>query len=425
MSSVPMLGGATHALRLSPKAVLVPGSLGELDQFVKLGLLSDAKYGNWWAVATAGAKVGVVDPVTGVGCPRYVDANFNQGTKVGSLWTLAPVAVGRSLLLEAGAGVVGSNDADVFLMTNHVAASGFYESFTTSVDRAGLNPATGVDETWGAAGKLDLAYGFQVARGTKVYYDLLTQLDGASKATVHVVMKQAGNDPAVWMTHGTGLAISRGGGFIIVQSSATAGFIFDPAGHVVNDTYFLITVVFDGTAVGDDRLKVYVNDTLMTGSYVGDQPATLQPGGYQFEYGIVGGLSYVGGLDEARIRLAAPTADEVAWRYNNMMDDTYWDVTVQPVITGITALGADIYRISGTGLKPGAVDPTVTVSGTPYAVEVGSSDTQVDVVVNDQTGRRPLSLVNSDGEGDHATIQLVHSEIRSHGYNFNFSQEVL
>jgi len=381
-------------------------------------MLSNSKFSSWWAAAAEASDVAVVDYLSGVECPRFVDSNFNSTTKVGSLWALGDVAVGHSFMLQVGPGLTRANVPLVF--GNHYNAYGFEEITGNLIDRCNLRvgyPQGSV--TYQQTGVVGKGVKLGATVGSRMELRELQYLNGLSKFTLMMVIKTPGGcDPFLcgWVSVSK-LPGNEGDAFVFTDSNLLFTTPVMPT-----DRFFLMTAVFDGTLLATDRTKVYIDDVRIDEETIIYNQQDNSALSIDESWAAFGNYAGPGGdleLDEARLICDAVTADEVTWRYHNLLGaDTYWTATVRPVIENILSIGDNVYRVTGTGFMPdGVTVPTLLVNGVPVSLESGATDIQIDIVVSNPSVGMMLSIVNSDVEVETAPLDLDLNMLQQNDFN--------
>jgi len=88
--------------------------------------------------------------------------------------------------------------------------------------------------------------------------------------------------------------------------------------NLVVDTWYFISVIYDGTEAAADRIKIYVNGTLKSTSVSGTIPTSLTSATSTFELGRLVGLGryWDGNISNIHINNKALTASEILQNYN-------------------------------------------------------------------------------------------------------------
>lgn len=115
--------------------------------------------------------------------------------------------------------------------------------------------------------------------------------------------------------------------FVAISGSDVGGSYYDTtSGGIAANTWHHVVVVFDGTqALETNRIRVYLNGNLMTGSSPNDDlPTTIKDHGstYAMTFGSFVGLGryFLGQMDDVRIFHRAPPAQEVKHLYLDSRD---------------------------------------------------------------------------------------------------------
>lgn len=423
MSSISLLPGATHVLKIRPNNALISSTVSDIDQLFDLSLLSGSKYSNWCSVAESATKIGIVD-VTASESDKFIDSNFNLSTSVGSLWFKGDVQQNKCYYLQTGSDINISNNPLTF--KNHICAHGYHEVALISVDRCGNKIATGLNTTSDQSGLIGKSFGFlREDRINSVDISpTITELFEAPKATISLVIKD--NDVSTdfkilfslnssdYLVYGLQVSIFDNTLYIVganIYSAMLQPYPF----YVQAGEPYLLTFVFDGTQIDTDiavqntkRLKLYINDTDVPINFSEAVPDKLWSGSEGAVF-VIGSDGYTvkGSIDESRITLDAWTPEEINLRYNQWFNQsTYWITTVQPVISSITTLGGKRWRVQGSGFKPESTDPTGLVSGIAFTVEAGATDSSFIITDNSDAppGIQYISITNSDNETDYTLI---------------------
>jgi hypothetical protein len=196
-------------------------------------------------------------------------------------------------------------------------------------------------------------------------------------------------------------------GIRITQSSTA---FFDISEVVTNNTYFLTQIIYNGTAAtNQDKLKLFINGIQRTLEFTNDIPSSIASSSYTpntTQIGLVSN-SFIGNIDEIRAGAYCANSNEPMWRYNNLINkSSYWNVTVQPIVTSVVDLGNKRWQVNGSGFKPETINPKVSVSGMPVVIESGASDSSFVMVESDTIfpGVQTLIVTNSDNEADYVPI---------------------
>src|SRR4030042_1283992 len=419
MSSIPLLTGATHVLKIKPDSALIPATILSTDSLFSLVNLSDSKFSSWKNIASTAVKVGVIDTASGTDVLRFIDTNYNISTHEGSLWLLGPVEQDHAYYIQTGDTLSKENSDSVFNST--VVSYGFHEASVGSVDRCGNKFASGTLVEYNVTGQIGTA--FKMLVNSLITIPDTVEIENKAKLTISLVMRQDqvnSSNYEIIAFQGSAFSIQTLSGVMIITINGLV-FYADVAysTYVTDNTWFLLTVVFDGTQTDTDlnlqnskRFKIFINDTEVpiNSFYIGHDPAyvpAITPfSGYDFVLGFEG-YGLVGAIDELRIVTDAWTPEEISLRYNQWFNQaTYWTTTVQPVISSVTTLGGKRWRIDGSGFKPESTDPIGSVSGVPFTVEAGATDSSCTITDNSDAlpGVQLIRITHSDNETDYTLI---------------------
>lgn len=416
MTTIPLISGATHVLKLTPNNALIPSTISNIDNFIKGSLLSNAKFNNWKNIANSAYNIGVVDSGSNNEVARYIDPNFNMSIPEGSIWFLGNAEADRYYYLQTGASLNKNNSSSVFTTPNYLASHGFLNASGNPTDRCGNNNGTSLNLSYEEAGEIDVGNGYPDTHNGQVNLGAITDLNSISNFTITMILKLSDFD-GYWFNHlfYNGIFLDSDGVNVISPSVGDVNYAFTPADEITLDEFFQVDIVFDGTLTDGDvdaqdllRYKIYINGTQITLTVAsGHCPSVTKSAGLgHFVYGEdLANTGMYGVIDEARINLRSFSDDEITVHYNQWFDaDNYWTVTVQPVITSVRRSGKSRYRLRGSGFKPTTINPTGNINGAAYTI-ISISDTEIEIQdeSGDACGLKSITLTNSDNESDSIT----------------------
>ena len=429
MSTIPLIPGATHVLKLTPNNALIPSTISNIDNFIKGSLLSNTKFDNWKDIANSASKVGVVDSGSNNEVARYIDPNFNMSTPAGSLWFLGNAEADRHYYLQAGASLSKENSSSVFTAPNYLTSHGFLNASGNPTDRCGNNNGTSLNLSYEEDGEIDVGNGYPDTHNGQVNLGATIDLNSTSNFTISMILKLSDFD-GYWFNHYhyIGVFLDSDGINVISPSVGDVNYAFTPADEITLDEFFQVDIVYDGTQTDGDvdtqdllRYKIYINGSQIALTVAsGHCPAETKSAGLgDFVYGEdLANTGMHGVIDEARINLRSFSDNEVAVHYNQWFDTTnYWTVTVQTIITSVTKLDDNSYEISGSGFKPGETNPTGTINGVAFTID---TVTDSSVIVTDNSANAYIKnflITNSDSESDSYT----YTETRSNNMSYEIT----
>jgi hypothetical protein len=421
MSSIPLISGATNVLKIKPNNSLIPSELNSIDNLFDFNLLSDTKFETWKNIATDINKIGVIENAVNV-APHFIDSDFDPIDTLGSLWFKGKSKQDYSYYLQTGEFVDTTNSPVVF--SNHITSVGFNEPDYASIDRTGNKIVQGYHITHSQPGILGKSFGFLMPD----YYDSiyitpqLSETFNVQKLTISMLIKDNNilSDYSVMLQHCSsdymtiGMLISTYyGGYMYgsITGLTESSIEFKYSDYVSNGVPFLLTYVFDGTQVDANldlqdakRMKVYVNNINIPLTFYGHVPTHTWAGVEESIFNIgTNGYTFNGNIDEFRIVNDSWSPEEINRKYNQIFNkETFWTVTVQPIISSVTNLTENRWQINGSGFKPGITDPYGTIGGVAFVVEPGVTDSSFTVIEGEGTpyGNQIFIVINSDGESD-------------------------
>jgi hypothetical protein len=412
MSSIPLITGATNVLKIKPNSSYVSNNLTSVDNLYDIANLTASKYATWRGVATTAAKVGVVASSSGTEVGRYIDANYSIGTSTGSLWFLGEAQQNKSFYMQTGATLNKSNSSSIFTGRGLVHSMGLNEASAPVIDRCGLYSTTPSAVTYNQTSIIGKGIKFAASSyilspsgkyfNSLTSYNLNTLVKITTVGTPQSIMSRDNGAGDLWVFF-TGPVCN-------IRISGTAQAVFTITGLISNDTYFLLSVIYDGTQpTNATRIKAYINGVQQVLSFpAAPVPASIPVSNSTSFYlgdAYDGGL--IGTVDEHRVGTSIMSSEEPLWRYNQWFNQaSYWTTTIQPIITAVSSLGGKNWRIDGSGFKPGTTSPYGTINGVSYTVSAGSTDTSFTIVEGNGTppGSGTFTVYNSDGEHDYTPI---------------------
>lgn len=416
MSSITLIPGATHVLKLTPNNSMIPETIPEIDSLFSLSKLAESKFSSWNDIATSANKISVVDSDSSLEVPRYIDSNFNMTGPEGTLWFLSTVRQNKPYYLQTGDMLSKSNSSSVFTIPEYVASSGYTQTSGINVlNRCGDEPHShAVSILYDQPGKIDKSVGFNSKNSVITYNDdVPLGFSLLTKFTVKILMKVIDTTAVAFRSFGgrSGVcyAFQPDETTIVFMMNNSAMGVLNIDGVLHNDTWFLIDTVFDGTLIGNEnRLKVYIDGQLQTLSFLYDNiPEITTVGEGSFDFGM-SAASFIGSIDETRVSVTkAESSNEILLKYNQWMNNSsYWTVTVQPVISSVTNISNKRWYVSGSGFKPETTDPSGTIEGVLFIVEPGATNTCfiLQEAEGTPTGPCTLMIINSDSEMDYTLI---------------------
>ena len=402
MSSVPLITGATHVLKITPNSALIPATISGIDHLFNLFLLSNSKFSNWKSTASASGRIGIMDIPTSAEVSRYIDLNFDIANNIGALWFLGDAEVNHSFYIQTGKSISKSNSINTFV--NHSMAYGFNEISGDVIDRCG-NCSSSSETALTYNEDAIINKGIEFNNGSYAIIPAPNDLDNETKLTIHILGKMPAGQRTVYAIEALNffdvpVALNC---CIGVTDTGIAQF------PTIDSDFALFTVVFDGTLTGDsNRLKFYKNGVLQTpdGWLVPGVGSALQDFSSGGQIGQAGVDSNGMILDELRFIKKAATVDEITWRYNQWLNQSsYWTVTVQPIISSVNYLGGYRYRLKGSGFLPASTNPNITINGNAVNIESVMDSTVILKDVNGTyNGSKLFSITNSDNETDTFTL---------------------
>jgi hypothetical protein len=217
---------------------------------------------------------------------------------------------------------------------------------------------------------------------------------------------------------GIGFNPSTSIAFVYVNNntSGVAYFSFNPSNYYSAGNWFNIVFVFDGSESGTDRLKVYIDKNLVTGTWSGTPLNVLETSTSNFLIGNDGQLSapyFTGQISNTAIYNTALTATQVSTLFNFGTPETaisfspqaWWKLNDQTAITDYSGNGHTGTNNGATDIPSGvAVTPSWKIpdaSGTSNGVSTTLPSTalqQSDLQFNSPFSNFSLSF---DGTGDY------------------------
>ena len=404
MTTIPLLSGATNVLKLKPNNNLIPSTVSDIDNLFNMSKLSDAKFNNWKSVASSSEKVGVVDVDTSVECLRYIDSNFNAETPVGSIWILGDAEQNHCYYLQTGAPLTKNNSSDVFSDQHH--SFGFEATSGYIIDRCGeQNGGPQNDVTYQVDGVIGKSCRLGPANNSRFHFNNPSPyLGGQSNMTLLLLAKTPGD--TTWFQWNN-VRFQLSGGYPYLGFHENDATIYDIS--ISNDEYLYLVGAWDGSLVGTNRIKLYIDKVLQTDVLFEVHTSDGETEESDVLKGDIGPIAAAPNnveFDEFRIFNRTLGQDEIDLRYNQYTDSSYWTATVQPIISSVKYLGDNQWEINGTGFKPESTDPTVTINAEEAVIESAADD---QVTISKNIGDYvdiSIVLTNSDSETDSFILKL-------------------
>ena len=411
MSSILLVNGATRAIKLVPNNTLIPAPISKIDNLFDISLLSDAKFADWKALATAASKIAIVDSEVEVS--RFIDSDYDISTPVGNLWFSGASIQDKSYFILTGSALSKSNSSETFTDSGTDVACALLEaSGVNFANRCSAVDGHLVNVSYEQSALLDKGVGMNGSDSVVTFNEEPIPINGAQKFSIKCLMKQTVLGVlSIWIAQGTAflVMIQDVNNLIFSIDSLTFTAKIDPSAILASDTFFLLDIIFDGTQTGNaNRFKVYINKALQSLVFTGDVPASYpDTTGISFDFGL-SGLSYAGVLDEIRMKWdEVESSEEIVNHYNQWFDKaTFWVPLIQPLIFYIIPLGSGRYQVIGSGFIVGGVDPTGTIGGVAFTIELGNTDTDMIIVEGAGTpfGNKVIEIQNNEGLCDNQII---------------------
>ncbi len=221
--------------------------------------------------------------------PRQI-ASFKKSDTTMQIWTTCPaidtLLGGTQLYLQWGGTGRYASNKDIW--TNPYGGTADYyivahgeETGANLIDASGNYTSTDANITYNQAGAVKRAPGFNGNNSSANWGDV-AQFNSATKITISTWVTQAEIAAIDILCRKQVDASNRFGiqtytGSVITVLVSNGGALsadFDYSDQSAN-TPFMLTVVYDGSLVGNDRLNLWTNKTKKAGSYTGAMPATL------------------------------------------------------------------------------------------------------------------------------------------------------
>ena len=192
------------------------------------------------------------------------------------------------------------------------------------------------------------------------------------------------------------------------NTSGAATFSFNPSSYYNAGNWFHIVFVFDGSESGTDRLKVYIDKNLVTGTWSGTPLNTLETSTSNFLIGNDGQQAapyFTGKISNVAIYNTALSASNITTLYNNGVPQaTIYGSPVAHWKLDNTTTGIQDSAGSNNGTNNGATEVATYVNTT---AGISSGMNQSALVQSDLSftnGYSPYAL-DFDGTNDYIEIQ--------------------
>lgn len=379
---------------ISLKNASVPATMTGQDLWFDGSKITDPSF---WAQASAASKIRVLEATTGKILPCYIE-NFVANTGF-SLWFGDKVSAGKTYKVQASSDFSYTNTKEhVFIGSNNLIRYGFEEASGNIIDCCKNYDGTASNLTYAQAGKVGKSCVFNGNNSNVALGDI--PISGLAKLTIQVLFKQNTLDAFDYIFRRNKASFDAnnrieiypytdGRVYIAVCNSGNTYAYWDYSQNISQGEWYLFTFVFDGTqSTNANRLKIYVNATPITLEFGGGNMPTTTAN-------MSGGNCYIGSTTDSLsgsvcdFRILpnyAMSANEITWKYNNLMLNDVWDISMSA--TAQTPATYSSYTDLVKSLNP--------IQHLPIDEVLGATDAQ-DSTTNNRDGAYTAVALNKIG----------------------------